>query len=322
MNKSQKKYQGIITPMVTPLVSLDELDLNGLERLVDHIISGGVHGLFILGTSGEAQSLSYSLRRDLIKRVCEQVNNRVPVLVGVTDTSLKESLLMASAAKKYNADAIVAAPPYYFFPNQQELVDYFSTLADSSPLPLLLYNMPSHTKVHFEPKTVLNLSRHKNIIGLKDSSGNIIYFQKVLNLLNSNPEFSVLVGPEEMLMHTTLSGGDGGVCGGSNLFPNLFVRMYEAAVNQNLEVMNHLQQKIMNISSRLYGIGNSSASFLQGLKCSLSEMGICNDALAAPFQSFTGSQKEAIQKALNSMNIEGESKSRSVTNIKDNHLGI
>src|SRR5690242_18636907 len=104
---------GIIPPMITPLSGRDELDVAGLERLIEHILGGGVNGIFILGTTGEGPSLSYKLRRELIQRVCKQVNHRVPILVGITDTSFVESVTVARSAAESAADAVVVAPPYY-----------------------------------------------------------------------------------------------------------------------------------------------------------------------------------------------------------------
>ena len=171
-----KKLNGVIPPMVTPLLADGSLDVRGAERLVEHILAGGVHGLFLLGTTGEAPDLPYEIRRELIERVCRQVNGRVPVLVGITDTIFAESLRFAEFAKTCGASALVAAPPYYFAAGQPELVDYYTRLADAVPLPLYLYNMPSQVKVMIEVKTVVELAKHPNIVGLKDSSGNIGYF--------------------------------------------------------------------------------------------------------------------------------------------------
>jgi dihydrodipicolinate synthase/N-acetylneuraminate lyase len=106
--------RGIIPPMITPLLDRDTLDVTGLERLIEHILGGGVHGLFILGTTGEAPSLSYRLRYELIDRACKQVNDRVPVLVGITDTCFTESINTANKARDAGAHAVVLAPPYYF----------------------------------------------------------------------------------------------------------------------------------------------------------------------------------------------------------------
>ena len=121
-NKSAAKLHGIVPPLVTPLKDRDTLDVEGLQRLVEHILAGGVHGLFILGTSGETPSLSYRLRRELIARVCRQVGDRLPVLVGVTDTSIRETLDLAGCAAEAGAQAVVVAPPYYFPVSQEELI--------------------------------------------------------------------------------------------------------------------------------------------------------------------------------------------------------
>lgn len=297
-----KPLRGIIPPVITPLKNQDTLDGEGLIRLVEHLISGGVHGLFILGTTGEGPSLSYHLRYEITERVCDQVNKRVPVLVGITDTALTESVKLAEKAESFGADAVVAAPPYYFTSNQSELTDYFHELAERSPLPLFLYNMPSHTKVNIAEKAVLNLSSHDNIIGLKDSSANLVYFQKVVQLMENHPEFSLLVGPEELLMQSVLSGAHGGVNGGANLFPEIYVKMYNAAVNRDFEQMKQIQTIIIQVSSSLYGIGSSPGSYLQGVKSALSVLGICSDVIALPCRSHSREEKETVKKALEALN--------------------
>src|SRR5262245_26840129 len=113
-----KPLSGIIPPLATPLRDVDQLDHAGLERLIEYVLAGGVHGLFILGTTGEGPSLSYRLRCELIELACEQVNHRVPILVGITDTSAVESINLAERAADAGADAVVLAAPYYFAPNQ------------------------------------------------------------------------------------------------------------------------------------------------------------------------------------------------------------
>ena len=226
-----KPLRGIIPPVITPMIDNDTLDVIGLENLLNRMIKGGVSGVFILGTSGEAQ----------IKETCRIVEKRIPVLVGITDTSFSESLLLAANAALYGADALVAAPPYYFAPGQAELIQYYNDLANQLPLPLFLYNMPSHVKVMIEPETVLALSENPNIIGLKDSSANGVYFQKLIYLLRNKPEFTLLCGPEEMTAEVILMGGHGGVNGGANLFPELYVALYDAAASKDFEKLAELQ---------------------------------------------------------------------------------
>ncbi|MDQ2687159.1 MAG: dihydrodipicolinate synthase family protein, partial [Armatimonadota bacterium] len=270
MTTSHTHFHGIIPPMVTPLSGLDTLDHAGLERLIEHILSGGVHGLFVLGTTGEAPGLSYALRRELIKRTVAQVASRVPVLVGITDTSFVESGALARFAADTGASALVASAPYYFPLGQPELREYVQHLAAEMPLPLFLYNMPTHTKVAFEPETVRQAMEIENVIGLKDSSANMIYFHQIVRLLPQRPDWTLLTGPEELLAESVLLGGHGGVCGGANLCPRLYVDLYDAAAQGDLAEVRRLHARVIEIASTLYRVGSYGSSFVKGLKGALS----------------------------------------------------
>jgi 4-hydroxy-tetrahydrodipicolinate synthase len=298
----KKPLTGIIPPMVTPLENQDKLDEKGLERLIEHLIEGGVHGLFMLGTTGEALSLSYRLRTELIELTCKLVKGRLPVLVGITDTSISESIQLAEKAVKYGADAVVAAPPFYYTASKGELEAYFKSLAEELPLPLLLYNMPSHTGINIEPVTTLNLAEEKNIIGLKDSSGDMIHFQKIVRMFEKRPDFTLLVGPEELLMQTVLAGGHGGVNGGANMFPRLYVEMYKAAQRRDFDRMHLLQGRILDISSKIYSIADSGTGVVKGLKCALSIMGICSDFIAKPLTQFKRDNRVKVKQLLEELN--------------------
>ncbi len=296
-----KQIKGIIPPMITPLKGADEIDREGAVRLIDHMLAGGVHALFLLGTTGEAQSLSYRCRYDFVKLVCEHVAGRVPVLVGITDTSLDESIKLANYAAECGAAGVVAAAPYYFAPSQQELVEYFSALADALPLPLYLYNMPSHVKVFLEPATVKRLADHPNIVGLKDSSANMTYFQTLLYHLGDREDFALYVGPEELTGESVIMGADGGINGGANIFPELYVQMYYAAENRDVNSMRILQEKIMQISTSIYTVGKYGSSYLKGVKCALSLLGICNDYMSYPYRSFLPEERARVKAALEAL---------------------
>lgn len=284
--------------MVTPLSQDRRLDMVGLERLVTHILDGGVHGLFLLGTTGEATDLEYGLRRELVERTCALVAGRVPVLVGITDTVFDESVRMAAFARDSGASALVAAPPYYFAAGQPELLSYYRKLADALPLPLFLYNMPSQVKVSISVPTLLELAQHPNIVGLKDSSGNIGYFNACRYAMRERPDFSILMGPEEAMGEAVLMGASGGVAGGANIFPRLFVDLYNAAYAKDVDRVRALQERVMKASSLLYGVGHHNSSFVKGVKCALSLMGICGDALAEPREPFNAADRERIRGSL------------------------
>jgi 4-hydroxy-tetrahydrodipicolinate synthase len=290
--------RGIIPPLVTPLSDNDTLDLEGLERLLEHVIAGGVHGVFILGTTGEAQSLSYRLREEMIKATCRIVRERIPVLVGITDTSIIESINLAKRSADHGVSAVVSAPPYYYAPAQPELTDFYRHLTEKLPLPLFLYNMPTHTKVNFSPATVYTLAQNPKIIGLKDSSANGAYFQLLCHEMRNSKDFSLLVGPEEMTAEAVLMGAHGGVNGGANMFPSLYVNLYNAAVSHDFARIKELQEKVLSISRSIYNVGKYGSSYLKGVKCVLSLLGICSDFMAEPFFHFLPEERKKIKDAL------------------------
>ena len=285
--------------MVTPLRDRDELDVPGLEKLIEHILAGGVSGLFILGTTGEGPSLSYRLRREVIERTCKQVNHRVPVLVGITDTAFVESVGVARAAAEFGADALVVAPPYYLPEAQPELQEYLNHLVPELPLPLYIYNMPALTKVHFELETIRRAMDEPRIIGLKDSSGDLNYFKAAAELIKQHrPDWPLLIGPEEKLFDALQLGGHGGVSGGANLFPNLYVKLCEAHRAGNFARAQELQKQIQRVSDSFYRIGKYSSSIIKGIKCALACLGVCDDFMAEPFRRFRADERALVQRRI------------------------
>jgi len=305
-NVLPRPLRGIIPPLVTPLLDRDTLDVAGLERLIEHILAGGVHGLFVLGTTGEAPSLSYRRRYELIERVCGQVKGRVPVLVGITDTSFVESVNIARKARDAGAQAVVLAPPYYFPAGQSELLEYLKHLTPELPLPVFLYNMPSYTKLVYEPDTIRAAADFPGIAGIKDSSGNMIYFRRLQSLLKDHPDFSLLIGREELLAEAVLFGGHGCVCGGANLIPELYVELYNAACSKDLPKVESLHKKVMQLSTTIYNVGRYESSFLKGLKCALSCVGICSDFMAEPFHRFRRAEHDRIKQYVKELGITPE----------------
>jgi 4-hydroxy-tetrahydrodipicolinate synthase len=298
LNRLAQPLRGIVPPMVTPLRGRDELDAAGLERLVEHILAGDVSGLFILGTTGEGPSLSYRLRKEFIERTCRQVRGRVPVLVGITDTAFIESLNVARWAADAGADAVVLAPPYYLPEGQPELQEYLDHIVPELPLPLFLYNMPALTKVQFELDTVRRAMDNPRIVGLKDSSGNMIYFHRVVGLLKHRPDWTLLIGPEEMLADAVFAGGHGGVNGGANVHPRLYVELFGAAQAGDTARARELHAQVMRISDNLYHVGRHPSAIIKGIKCALSLLGVCDDFMAEPFHRFREPEREKVRQLL------------------------
>ena len=284
--------------MVTPLRGRDELDAGGLERVIEHILEGSVSGLFILGTTGEGPSLSYRLRRELIERTCRQVRDRVPVLVGITDTAFVESVSLARHAASAGASALVLAPPYYQPGGQPEMQEYLEHLLPELPLPLVLYNAPTLTKVNFELELLRRMMDQPRVIGLKDSSRNMIYFHRVMGLLKHRPDWCLLVGPDELLCDAVLAGAHGGIPGGANLFPRLYGQLYKAAAEGNLVRASQLHAQVMQVSNSLYYIGRHSSAVIKGIKCGLACLGICDDFMAEPFHRFRAQERAQVKRFL------------------------
>ena len=299
--------KGIIPPMVTPLLENKELDLVGLKNLLEHLINGGVHGIFILGTTGEGPSLSYAVRKQLVSETCRIVNKKVPVLVGITDTSFDGTLEIANHAKKVGADALVVAPPYYFPIAQEEMGDYLESLVPMLPLPFMLYNMPSCTKLHLSID-VVRRAKELGAIGIKDSSGDLSYLYVLIEEFRSDPTFSIIAGTELFLPETIMYGGHGSVAGGANFFPRLFVDLYEAAMAQNLEKVKLLRDKVIKVHQTIYEVGEYPSRHIKGTKAALMAMGICQDHNAEPLDRFTEEQRNRIKKYIAQFNYRNEYK--------------
>ena len=240
----------------------------------------------------------------MIKNTCRIAKGRLPVLVCISDTSIVESVNLACLAADHGADAVVSAPPYYFATGQPELIEFYEHLLPQLPLPLFLYNMPTHTKVNFAPATIQRIAENPGVIGFKDSSANTVYFQSVMYAMKDNPDFSMLVGPEGIMAESVLLGAHGGVNGGANMFPELYVSLYNAAKNADMEEVRRLQEKVMQISATIYTVGQHGSSYLKGLKCALSLLGICSDYVAAPFHKFEQRERGKIWKALQNLGVD------------------
>lgn len=290
-------FKGIMVPLITPLQENGILDEDGLENLVEHTIEGDVNGLFVLGSTGEGPCLNYRLRREVIDHVCRYTRGRVPVMVSVADTSMDESIRLAKAAAEAGASNVVLALPYYFPLGQAEIRQYIHRIISELPLPVMLYNMPSLTKVWFEIETLKALASYESITGVKDSSGDLDYYAQLCELKSERPDWSILIGPEEKLIESVGLGGDGGVNGGANLYPRLFVNAYEAAVSGDREKCEELQGIIENLGE-MYEVGPNGSRFIKATKCAASILGLCNDAMAEPFDRFSPQNRSKVDAIL------------------------
>ncbi|CAB9496538.1 4-hydroxy-tetrahydrodipicolinate synthase [Seminavis robusta] len=328
--------QGIITPLATPLLDHDVLDEPSTRKLLDHVIEGGVAGIFLLGSTGEGPSLSYQTRRNLIQLCCQhtqqqqqqqqqQHHGNIPVLVGISDTAWAETVAMAHCAETCGATAVVLAPPYYFTMGQAELIHYTEMVLQATCLPILLYNIPFLTKTQWNVETVLMLAQTypDRIVGIKDSSGNLDYFQQLCRIKQKLPQFTVLMGPEHLLPQAIQAGADGGVNGGSNVLPKLFVDLYQALSNNhnnhhdnnndaNTTAPTNTQQQLVQQVNDFQAIYNTVdepiehpfGRLIRGTKCALVAMGIIEHLhVNPPFHKPTEMELEKTREILQRLDI-------------------
>jgi 4-hydroxy-tetrahydrodipicolinate synthase len=211
---------------------------------------------------------------------------------------------MAEFAAQAGAAATVLSAPYYFPASQEDLVSYVEHFIESTSLPTFLYNMPSHTKISFEIDTLRRLIQHRQIVGLKDSSGYMGYLHQAYEVSRERENFSLLVGPERYLAETVLLGGHGGVSGGANLVPALLVALYESAAAGEREKAERLQEQVNQLGDRLYSHGSAEGSVIKGIKCALGLMGICDDYVAEPYSRHRVPEKRMIAEAVSALQEE------------------
>lgn len=286
---------GVIPPVATPLTDDRKLDVAGLRRLVKHLLDGGAHALFVMGSTGEFSAFTREERRSIIEMVKDEVAGRVPILAGVSDSGTELAAGNAKDAEAAGADGVVSTLPYYFPAfSQQDVLDHFRYVAQSTSLPLIIYNIPRIVKSLVEPATVIKLAEEGTAAAIKDSSTDFTHFQKLIFGLSHMPRFRIFQGSEFQFAASMLMGAHGGVLGIANLIPRLCVQLYEAASSGNIEEARELQRKV-TVASQVFWAGEST---LGGLKAAISMLGICGQTPSLPIPPASDKSREKIRKIL------------------------
>lgn len=224
------KIKGLWVPLVTPFKN-DEVDITSFKRLVDHYIEEGVHGIMPLGTTGETPTLSAKEYEEIIEKSMEFANGRVPVIIGLGGNSTRSVQEKLKIAEKHKVQGILSVSPYYNRPDQRGIYEHFNRISESTDLDILLYNIPYRTGRNMENETILKLAEKKNIIGVKDASGD---FNKTIELLLEKPkDFSVMSGEDNLFYSSLLLGGDGGVTASAHLRTKDFIKVYNNIKNND-----------------------------------------------------------------------------------------
>lgn len=270
---------GVVTALVTPLDSAGRLDEEGLDRVVDRALAGGVVGLSPCGSTGEGARLSKEQRLRVVRRVRARAGN-VAVLPGVPVTAVPDAHEELAELGRIGVTAALVAPPSYYPCDDEDLVRLFTMLADESPVPLVLYNIPVFTGVPLPVDVVSRLAGHPCIVGIKDSSRDMDYLQSVVRALGDGEErsrFTVYTGADTLLLASLLVGADGAIAASSNLVPEIGVDVFTAMAEGDLSQARHSQQRLVQVVTAC-----RQGAFPAGWKAALHLAGVCGPHLAAP----------------------------------------
>lgn len=286
---------GIIPPVATPMRPDEELDLPRLKWFLDHLIAAGVHGIFVLGTNSEFYALDEAEKQQVIAESVAHVNKRVPVYAGTGAETTREVIRLTRMAEKEGVDGVSIITPYFIMPNQQEIYDHYRRIAESTSLPVLLYNNPSTCGgLSIAPDTVGRLARIPNIRGVKDSSGDLQNTQEYIK--NVPNTFSVLMGRDTLIFAGLVMGTRGSVPATGNIAPRLLVEIYETFQRGDLAASKAAQLKLNPLRLAL-GLCTAPGAVKAALDMLGLPIGPCRSPVAGLLPERAPKMKEALQAA-------------------------
>lgn len=243
--------KGVFTPIITIFDKDGKFDKESNRTMIEKLISDGIYGICILGTTGEFFNMTFDEKKEYIKFASEVINGRVKLIVGTGSTNLKEVISLGKYAEENNADAILVLPPFYFKLDEEHIFEYFSIIAENTNLPMILYNIPQNTKVELSADLVLKLAdKYENIAngGIKDTTPALANVRRFVEKVKSvHPNFAVLSGIDEYLIPNLLIGGNGIVGTQTNTQAKLLVEAYRTFLDKNFDKLLELQKQINHI---------------------------------------------------------------------------
>lgn len=225
-----KKYlnpKGIIPAVITPITKAGAFNEKALRQLINYLITGGVHGLFVAGTTGEFYGLAPEDRKALFRVAVDETNGRVPVYAGTNAITTRESVRLTQLAEQCQVDAVSILTPMFLAPSQDQLYAHYKTIAQNTALPVILYNNPSKTGVNLAAATVAKLAQIDNIVGIKDSSGDLTLTAEYIRLTQARASFSVLMGRDTLIYGALCYGATGAIAACANVAPRLCADIYD-----------------------------------------------------------------------------------------------
>ena len=281
-----KKLQGIGVALVTPMNEQKEIDFKSLKRLLGHTAKG-VDYYVVMGTTGESATLSKEEKKKVLSFVIENNPKKLPIVYGIGGNNTQSVLEEIKSTYLEGVDALLSVSPYYNKPSQEGIYQHFKAVAEASPLPVILYNVPGRTASNLTAETTLRLANLKNIIGIKEASGNL---EQCMKIVKEKPkDFMLISGDDLLTLPVYTIGGVGVISVLANALPKVFLKIKEQTLTGNLAKAQAEQFKILDINGPMYEEGNPV-----GVKYLLSLMGICQSFVRLPLVVASASLQKKI----------------------------
>lgn len=291
-------FHGIIPPVVTPMKANEDLDLDRLRKLIDHLLAKGVHGIFVLGTTSEFYSLDEAEKQAVIATAVEHVNKRVPVLAGTGAETTREAVRLTRMAEKEGVEGVSVITPYYIYPTQAEITDHYRRIAENTGTQVLLYNNPAVCGgVKIDIETVARLAEIPNIVGIKDSAGDLTTLIEYVRVTPPNT-FAVFQGRDTLMLPALEYGAKGSVPGTCNIAPDYCVGIYEAFRRGDLVQARALQLRLSPLR-----IGLAVGTAPGAIKAAMNLLGLDVGPSRMPVAPLSPEKQEKLRGILRQMNL-------------------
>ena len=289
--------KGSIVAIVTPMHANGDINFNDLEKLINWHIDNGTNGIVAVGTTGESPSLNFKDHIDVIKKTIEYVQGRIPVIAGTGANSTSEAIDLCKASEDVGAEFSLTVVPYYNKPTQSGLLKHFESIANSSKLKHILYNVPSRTITDLADETTLKLAQIENIVGLKDATANMF---RITNLVKNKPkDFSLLSGDDASALPFLFLGGDGVISVTANVVPGYFSNMCKFILEKKYEDAIKINEKLLSLNSLLFIEANPIPVKWLLYKMKMLE----SDYLRSPLTKLNKMHEQSLMKAATEANI-------------------
>ncbi|AUH35159.1 4-hydroxy-tetrahydrodipicolinate synthase [Paracoccus tegillarcae] len=284
-------FKGSIPALVTPFTSDGELDLDTLKKLVEWHIEQGSNGLAPVGTTGESPTLSHDEHRRVIETVVEVVDGRIPVIAGAGSNSTREATGLVQFAAEAGAQGALVVTPYYNKPTQEGLIAHFTALHDAADLPIIIYNIPPRSVIDMTPETMGELSKLRNIVGVKDATGKLERVSQ--QRITCGPDFIQLSGEDATAHGFNAQGGVGCISVTGNVAPGLCSKMQQATLAGDFAKALEFQDRLMRLHIAIF-----VEPGLVGVKYAMSRLGLCEDRVRLPLTPLRAETRKQIDAAL------------------------